>query len=138
MKYRQILFIVLAFFSFKLNAQNSSESFSKLLGKWTISKSISRGESGKSKEMEVLCNLCSVITFTSNQNAVVKKPSGKTESYIWRINENKISFVNVGAEKVLDPIFDSAEFSMNFSNRENSLELELVDLEKHGSIVLSK
>jgi hypothetical protein len=133
------LLILIVFSFYKLNAQTQTENISeKMIGKWIIAKSISRGESGKSKEMEVVCNVCPTIIFSTDQNCVITKPDGKKELYVWKIVNDQISFINVGAEKHNDPIFDSADFKLKYSQLKEYAELELIDVQKHGSIILAK
>ncbi|MWB92803.1 hypothetical protein GON26_00340 [Flavobacterium sp. GA093] len=133
------LLILIVFSFYNLNAQTQTENISeRLIGKWIIAKSISRGESGKSKEMEVVCNVCPTIIFSTDQNCLVIKPDNKKELYIWKIANDQISFINVGAEKNKNPIFDSADFKLKFSQLKEYVELELIDIQKHGSIILAK
>lgn len=131
-----LLFLILNFLN--LNAQNASESDTiKIIGEWTISgtKSIISGNETQT-ETETLCNVCPKVNFTIDQNAIIINPGGKREIYIWKITDNKISFVNIGSEK-LDNITFSGEYKLKYSLEKHFIELELVE-NKNSSIFLSK
>ena len=138
MRHTKTYLLVLILIFFNLNAQNASENDQKkIIGEWAISgtKSII-SENETQTETETLCNVCPKVNFTIDQNAIIVNSVGKREIYIWKIVGNKISFVNIGSEKVDNETF-SGEYELKFSQEKDFIELELIN-NKNSSIILRK
>ncbi len=131
----KIIFFFLLF-GFSGNAQKK-ESFDKMLilGKWTIYATTEIKIGKTSESLTSLCNSCPEVTFSSDRFAKIKFPNGNVETYVWRIQNNKLMFMLAG--KIDNPKFDS-EYLIKIDQKKEFLEMELTEVNKNYSFILRK
>jgi hypothetical protein len=133
MKITTKIIFALFLFGLSVNAQEK-ENFDKMLilGKWTI---YATTEIKNGKELESLCNSCPEVTFSSDRFAKIKFPNGKVETYVWRIENEKLMFMS--ANQTESPKFDS-EYSIKLNKKKDFLEMELTENDKNYYYTLRK
>ena len=131
-------FFIFFFFNFhNLSAQNATEdNAKKIIVEWTISKNISTNLVNLGKT-ETVCNICPTATFTNDQNVIIKNSDKTVETYFWKISSDKITFVNMGAEKVKNETFYT-DFDLKFTEEKDFVELQLFDRTKRFTYILRK
>jgi hypothetical protein len=130
-----LIYLILNFYN--LSAQNKTENnVKKIIGEWTISKTISTNLVNADKT-ETVCNMCPTVTFTHDQNVTIKNSTKTAETYIWKISNDKITFANIGAEKVENEIFYT-DFDLKFTEEKDFVELQLSDASKGFTYILRK
>lgn len=92
------LIIAILFISItKLNAQVSDLNYQKeLVGKWQVQKTKTFG---KVEDIEMTCSDCAKITFQNNNKIFIENSEKTKEEYSWKVNGNKINFINDAYKK---------------------------------------
>lgn len=107
--------------AFTFDTQNTETN--GLIGKWTISNTISRTSDTIS---ETLCNACPTINFNTN-NAVITFPNSTTENYSWRITSDTLTLLPSTHTPTSStaPYFINFKYKMIYKQEKDFLELRL-------------
>jgi hypothetical protein len=105
-----------------------------IIGKWAISKTISRT---LDSEVEVLCNACPTITFDTN-NAILTFPNSRTENYSWSIAADTLTLLGTyETTSSTLPFFLNFKYKIEYKQKEEYLELRLT-ADDHLTYVLRR
>lgn len=104
------------------NCTGHSNETNGLIGKWTISSTITRTNDS---EGEGLCNVCPTITFDNN-TALVTFPDNHTENYTWKTSADTLTLLSTNSQTVSTlPQFFHLKYKMEYKQEKEFLELRL-------------
>lgn len=109
--------------------QDNQFSNSRIIGKWGIYV-IGSIESG------IYCNACPTINFTDKKIAILIKPNDDKEYYNWMLKENSLT-LEPQAEDIADNYFNTSEFEIEITKKEEFTELKLLE-SKNSAYILRK
>lgn len=99
----------------------------RILGEWGIYVSV-LGDS------HVVCNACPKINFKENNTAVLTLSTNDNEFYNWNLKESKIKITPENEDNP-NNYFDSFEYEIEITDREEFIELMMLQAEGNGYIL---